>query len=186
MSNREKLKLKAIELFYEKGYSNVGVQEIVDSCNLTKPTLYHYFGSKKGLFDSIFQDVVLEDFNKISQAGEYSGDFINSLERMTYCLSDCFFEEQLVYCILFRLTLSGNECEDYLIAHKYLERLYNIILTLFINAKDQLGNMNGRQDQFTHSYFAVVVDFLFRNKDKKVSHEQIYQLLRQYQFGIYS
>ena len=30
-----------------KGYDAVGVQEIVDTAGITKPTLYYYFGSKR-------------------------------------------------------------------------------------------------------------------------------------------
>ena len=41
------------ESFYEKGYDAIGVQEIADAAGVTKPTLYHYFGSKYGLLQAV-------------------------------------------------------------------------------------------------------------------------------------
>ena len=40
---------RALELFAARGYDAVGVQEIVEAAGMTKPTLYHWFGSKQGL-----------------------------------------------------------------------------------------------------------------------------------------
>ncbi len=31
------------------GYDAMGIQRIVEAARITKPTLYHYFGSKQGL-----------------------------------------------------------------------------------------------------------------------------------------
>ena len=48
MDNKEVLLQVALDLFHAKGYDAVGIQEIVDKAGVTKPTLYYYFGSKKG------------------------------------------------------------------------------------------------------------------------------------------
>ena len=49
MDNRAILMQKSITLFADRGYEAVGVQEICEESGVTKPTLYHYFGSKRGL-----------------------------------------------------------------------------------------------------------------------------------------
>ena len=51
--NREMILQKALELFAGRGYDAVGVQEICAAAGITKPTLYHYFGSKRGLLDAL-------------------------------------------------------------------------------------------------------------------------------------
>jgi len=38
----------ALDLFSRRGYEGTGVQQIVTTAGVTKPTLYHYFGSKIG------------------------------------------------------------------------------------------------------------------------------------------
>ena len=58
MDNREAILSEALHLFYVRGYDAVGVQEIVDAAGVTKPTLYYYFGSKKGLLESLFEHPV--------------------------------------------------------------------------------------------------------------------------------
>jgi AcrR family transcriptional regulator len=48
----------ALRLFSKRGYDAVGVQEIVVSAKVTKPALYHYFGSKRGAIESLFEETV--------------------------------------------------------------------------------------------------------------------------------
>ena len=55
MDNREAILNAALHLFYARGYDAVGVQEIVDSAGVTKPTLYYYFGSKRGLLETLLK-----------------------------------------------------------------------------------------------------------------------------------
>jgi AcrR family transcriptional regulator len=45
--NRQILLQTALSLFARRGFSSVGVQEIVTAAGLSKPTLYHYFGHKQ-------------------------------------------------------------------------------------------------------------------------------------------
>lgn len=42
--------LTAAELFSERGYSAVSMEEIATTCGVSKPLLYSYFGSKEALF----------------------------------------------------------------------------------------------------------------------------------------
>ena len=55
MDNKEKILQCALELFYARGYDAVGVQEIAETAGVTKPTLYYYFGSKKGLLETLLE-----------------------------------------------------------------------------------------------------------------------------------
>ena len=55
MDNREKILQCAEELFYSRGYDAAGVQEIVEMAGVTTPTLYYYFGSKRGLLEAILE-----------------------------------------------------------------------------------------------------------------------------------
>ncbi|PKM71662.1 MAG: TetR family transcriptional regulator [Firmicutes bacterium HGW-Firmicutes-16] len=47
---RERIINAALEEFAKKGYDNASTNEIVKSANISKGLLFHYFGSKKGLF----------------------------------------------------------------------------------------------------------------------------------------
>ena len=56
MDNRSLILARALDLWAERGYDAVGVQEIVEAAGITKPTLYHYFGSKRGLLDALIEE----------------------------------------------------------------------------------------------------------------------------------
>jgi AcrR family transcriptional regulator len=43
----------ALRLFAERGYSDVGVAEIVEACELTKGAFYYYYQSKEDLFRTL-------------------------------------------------------------------------------------------------------------------------------------
>jgi len=45
---------RSLLLWSARGYDAVGVQEIVSQSGVSKPTLYHHFGSKEGLLSSLF------------------------------------------------------------------------------------------------------------------------------------
>lgn len=43
----------ATELFTKRGYAATSVREIVEGAGVTKPILYHHFGSKEGIFHAL-------------------------------------------------------------------------------------------------------------------------------------
>jgi len=56
---------KAIRLIGERGFSQVGYQQIADVCGLTRTTLYSYFKDKREIFDNgiaLLVKVIGEDF----------------------------------------------------------------------------------------------------------------------------
>lgn len=50
---RERLLATATELFTTRGYAATSTREIVEGAGVTKPILYHHFGSKEGIFLAI-------------------------------------------------------------------------------------------------------------------------------------
>ncbi len=50
----------AAEVFGEQGYAGANMDEIAARCGVTKPMLYNYFGSKKGLFQAVSDDIIKE------------------------------------------------------------------------------------------------------------------------------
>ena len=51
---RQRLIESAIQVFARNGFEGAGIQEIVASAGVKKPTLYYHFGSKAGLWDAIY------------------------------------------------------------------------------------------------------------------------------------
>ncbi len=77
MDNRTNILSQALSLFAARGYEGVGVQEIVDAANITKPTLYHYFGSKEGLLTELLGSHFTPFLKDLQEADPISGRFAN-------------------------------------------------------------------------------------------------------------
>jgi AcrR family transcriptional regulator len=61
LRSNDRILKKALELFSEKGYDATSVREICEAAGITKPTLYHFYGSKEGVYRAIV-DGALERF----------------------------------------------------------------------------------------------------------------------------
>ena len=55
-ASRRRLIRAGATLFAKKGYEATSVREIVEKAGFTKPTLYYYFGSKKGLCEAMVKE----------------------------------------------------------------------------------------------------------------------------------
>lgn len=53
LRSNDRILQKALGLFSEKGYDATSVREICEAAGITKPTLYHFYGSKEGVYRAI-------------------------------------------------------------------------------------------------------------------------------------
>ena len=82
LRSNDRILKKALELFSDKGYDATSVREICEAAGITKPTLYHFYGSKEGVYRAIV-DGALERFQNdliLALAGE--GSLRDRLVRM--------------------------------------------------------------------------------------------------------
>lgn len=52
---KERLLDAALNLFADRGYDGVAVDEIVDAAGVNKRMVYHYFGSKEGIYAAVLE-----------------------------------------------------------------------------------------------------------------------------------
>jgi AcrR family transcriptional regulator len=55
LRSNDRILKKALELFSEKGYDATSVREICEAAGVTKPTLYHFYASKEGVYRAIVE-----------------------------------------------------------------------------------------------------------------------------------
>lgn len=75
-SVRERLLDSAVILFAEKGYDGVAVDDIVGRAEVNKRMVYHYFGSKEGIYGEVLRRVFqqLEEIEEALFARRCSGE----------------------------------------------------------------------------------------------------------------
>jgi TetR/AcrR family transcriptional regulator len=82
-SSPERILRSALTLFSEKGYDATSVREICAASGITKPTLYHFYGSKEGVYRALV-DGALEHLGKdLTEALEQDGTLRDRLRRLT-------------------------------------------------------------------------------------------------------
>lgn len=188
MDNNSVIIMCALQLFSSKGYDAVGVQEIVDAAGITKPTLYHYFGSKRGLLDSVIAEHVTKLFRVIEQAAEYKRDLPFTLNNLTFAYLNFAQKHKLFYRMLLSMWFAPPESEAFKAILPSMQRQQQMLEKLFMQAANDHGNMRNRHELYASNYLGMVNTYigLMINGFVKLEDKMVYRLVHQYMHGIYS
>lgn len=188
MDNRSTILNCALELFAARGYDAVGVQEVAEAAGVTKPTLYHYFGSKQGLLRALL-DTYTEPFNQaVESAAVYQGDLPKTLEALARAYFEYARQNPIYYRMALAMYFSPRESESHQsIAGKH-EQQYATVARMFAQAERDHGNMRGRHQQYAATFIGMLDTCigLWLNDRAELNEALIRSMLHQFQHGIYS
>jgi len=85
---QNKIAETARELFLEKGFDGVKMQELADRAEVNKGLLHHYFKNKQSLFDEVFAMAVDQLFGKIQDSLALEG----GIEVKINSIIDAYFD----------------------------------------------------------------------------------------------
>lgn len=126
---RTRLLENALQLFSRKGFENVGVQEIAVSSGVTKPTLYHYFGSKRGLLETIFREKFAPlEAGLEALAAEPSTALETMLTRLAHLNFDFARDNPLFARLFFSMMFAPEESEPFQIASAHAKRQHQTLV----------------------------------------------------------
>jgi len=187
-STRETILSIALDLFSLRGYESVGTQEIVDKSGITKPTLYHHFGSKRGLLDAIIADQGGKMHGIVERGTVYNHDLVMNLTLLTRELITFALTNQSFYRLHLALMSSAPETETY---HAYLPLrtgINTLLETMFIEAAKDHGNMKGREKAYSETFqgMARTWSTLIVNRELELTDELLYKAVHQFMHGIFS
>lgn len=66
-ATREALIAAARRLFTERGYEDVGTEEVVRAAGVTRGALYHHFGGKSSLLEAVYEKIEAESTERVAR-----------------------------------------------------------------------------------------------------------------------
>lgn len=188
MDNRSTLLKCALDLFAARGYDGVGVQEIVEAAGVTKPTLYHYFGSKQGLLQALLESYAAPLQGALREAANYQGDLTGSLMRVAKAFFDFAQANPTYYRMQLSMWFAPKDSDPFQVIAGLNEQQYRIIEDLFFQAVRDHGNMRGRHQAYALTYIGMLNTYitLWLNGYNNLLEDQIYRVVHQFEHGIYS
>lgn len=93
LRSNDRILKKALELFSEKGYEATSVREICEAADITKPTLYHFYGSKEGVYRALVEGALERFRDDILRALEGESPLRERLLRVARAYLDAATRE---------------------------------------------------------------------------------------------
>lgn len=188
MENREKIGKVALDLFAEKGYASVGVQEIVDKSGISKPTLYHYFGNKEGLYRSLLDEGFSTLFSSLDELFESEEDIFPILQKILRFFLVRAERRENFFRIYLSIYTSPLLSEENRFGGPLLKRVDRKLEDFFIQASHRHGNMQGRHRDYSAAYLGLINSCITRllNGEIEITDDFIYRTVHYFAHGIYS
>lgn len=188
VNGRERLADAALGLFVEHGYDAVGVQEIVGRAKVTKPSLYHHYGNKRGLLAALAAGVHERLFDTLGDRTEYAHDLPRDLERLVGGLLR-FAAGHPAHARLLLAAQNGPVGSETRVALAATwRRLSEDVDRFFRDAAADHGNMRGRSREYTVSLLGMVWAYAVLGLDGELDADpaRAHAITRQFSYGIYS
>jgi TetR/AcrR family transcriptional regulator len=185
---RERIFIIALKLFSRRGYDSSGVQEIADEAGITKPTLYYYFGNKRGLLDAIvsrYGDILIASTRK---AAEYHHNPVINLTELFQNTLDFARNNEDFFRLIMTLFSAAPETPAYAAGAELRRQLVAIIELFFIEASGDHGNMKNRQKVYAETFMGLLETWaiLTVNGEMRMTPQLQYRIIHQYMHGIFS
>jgi TetR/AcrR family transcriptional regulator len=166
----------------------VGIQEVVDAAGVTKPTLYHYFGSKRGLLDCMLEDRFNQLNRVVRAAAVYHGDLPLTLERVAEACFRFANENRDWYRMQLSMWFAPAGSEPFQAVTRLNTELYQVLQDLFSQAANDHGNMKGRQRAYAITVQGILNTYIGMAFNGYVHLDDAlrYQAVHQFMYGIYS
>lgn len=188
MHNKSLLLRIGLDYFSKLPYEAVSVQDIVSKAGVTKPTLYHYFGSKLEFYKTVFTYYTKPFLEEIIKYAEYHNDLTNNLNEIAKFTLDYFYENPSTYWLIENTTHVSSSSE----VHQFLKDSYmpmnNAFECMFNAAAEQHGNLKGKAmlTCWTFQHTIRAMTFVVLTGREPYSNALPYRTVHQFMYGIFS
>ncbi len=176
----------ALKLFSEKGFDAVGVQEIVDRSGITKPTLYYYYGNKKGIFEAIIKEKGQSLIDCTRTASKYEHSFMESLTKILKSQIDFAKKESDFFRLHCAMINSPENSEAHAIYMPVIREHRGVIIDFFINSTNEFGNMRGKEALYSTMFYSIMlsVALLSQKGVMQNDEETLFNVVHSFVYGV--
>lgn len=178
----------ALTEFSKHGYGGASVADVCAAAGVTKPTLYHFFGSKEGLFAAVVSHYGDQLTEQLRQIRRYDGHVGNTLNRIALSELALARSGERFYRLMF-LVWSGPRQSATTPAIDLGLLHHEMLREVFLAAEADRGNMRGRAERFAISFQATLNAYASWGWEGRVDipeEELSRELVRQFMHGIFS
>ncbi|MGC4106769.1 MAG: helix-turn-helix domain-containing protein [Thermomicrobiales bacterium] len=187
-NKRELILERALALFADRGYNGVGVEELATAAGVTKPTLYHYFGSKQGVLEALLREQFDPFLDDLALAAAYEGDLQRSLSRIIRTVFAFGTANPQLYWMVLGAELTAHDDRATRILLERLDRERAVVVDLFESAVNDWGAIRGKQRLAAETLLAMTTIHLRLAAHGEITLDDtaILYLIRHLVYGIYS
>jgi AcrR family transcriptional regulator len=174
----------ALRLFAKRGYDAVGVQEIVVTAKVTKPALYHYFGSKRGLIESLFEETIEQLIVALRQLRHPHPAAYQVIEAVVDVYFAFIRSKPAFYRLQLALYFAPQESEGYKAAGKYYVIQRALVIEILQAGQLALGRSAGEWQATTLIGLINCCASAHLNGEIKLTAKIRKDLTRQFLYGV--
>lgn len=188
MNTRGIILQNALELFAELGYQASPTAEICIRSGITKPSLYHHFGSKLGLLKAVLAEGLSALIAQLDRACLYQHDITRNLEDSLRLYLRFSRQNAQLYRLQLSLRYAPTSSESYQAVNPWIQEQLGLLQELFAQAAMDHGNMRGRSRAYANSFLGMVNVYAQLNLEGDLTDEDalVYRACHQFMHGIFS
>ncbi|MGD1823043.1 MAG: TetR/AcrR family transcriptional regulator [Pleomorphochaeta sp.] len=196
MDNKTNILNCALNLFSQKGFEGVSVQQLVNEAKITKPTLYYYYKSKEGLYNKLLDNYYTELNNQLKSISNYTPN-PNNYHEDIYPVLDRIINTYFTYAKnnpqFYRIILSNQYMPKsspiYEMSHSFDNIQYQIILDTFTNMANVHTNLKKNVTKLTWSFIGLIntyIGLFLQDNSFELSSNLSKELVHQFMHGIHA
>lgn len=190
MNKKDLLIEIGLKMFSDEGYESTGVASIVEAAEITKPTLYHYFGNKEGLLRSIYETYFTPFIVSLSQIPFEDQDIMHSV----FSLFEAYLKQSqsnvAFFWLMNHLRKAPLKSESHHIVRPYNEEERRFLLEKMGQISRIHPNLIGQEMFLTYNFLNLINGFIEINILNQsltaCTSEDMHRLTKQFLYGIYS